>query len=95
VRSCGDTAEAVGIALATGIRLLGATDVNRRRIELQLRLLQALFLAESRRRSAGQLVSFKIRAEPILDSTEVAIGEDAELRQLLDQVRREISAGSG
>ena len=70
---------------------LGAVEVNRRRIELQLRLLQALFRGESRHRNASQLMSFKIRAEPILDSTEAAIGEDAQLRQLLDQVRSEIS----
>jgi hypothetical protein len=69
--------------------------VNRRRIELQLRLLQALFRRESRNRNASQLKAFKTRAVPILDSTEAAIGEDEELRQLLDQVRGEISGRTG
>jgi hypothetical protein len=71
--------------------------MQRRRIELQLRLMRALFGAESMRRDSKTRAIFIERAEPILDSTEAAItkeglGNDEELRGLLESVRREIAA---
>jgi hypothetical protein len=68
----------------------------RRRIELQLRLIQALY-SESMLRDSETRAIFIERAKPILDSTEAAIIEvgletDDELRQLLQSVRREIVA---
>jgi hypothetical protein len=67
----------------------------RRRIELQLRLIQALY-AESMLRDSNTRAIFIERAEPILDSTEAAIinvglEADDELRELLRSVRREIA----
>lgn len=70
--------------------------VQRRRIELQLRLIRALYGAASMRRDSRALAIFIERAEPILDSTEAAIAEgelgtDDDLWTLLDSVRREIA----
>lgn len=70
--------------------------VHRRRIELQLRLIRALYGAESMRRDPQARAIFIERAEPILDSTEAAItdeglGSDEELRGLLESVRREMA----
>ena len=71
-------------------------NVQRRRIELQLRLLRALYDAESKRGDSRARAFFIERAEPILDSTEAAIAAealetDSELRELLESVRREIA----
>jgi hypothetical protein len=72
--------------------------VLRRRIELQLRLIRALYSAESKRADSRTRAIFIERAEPILDSTEATIrtndqlDNDEELRSLLRSVRREISA---
>ena len=72
--------------------------VLRRRIELQLRLIRALYSAESKRDDSTTRAIFIERAEPILDSTEATIStdegldNDAELRRLLQSVREEISA---
>jgi len=65
--------------------------LDRRRIELQLRLVRALYRAETIRRDARARAIFIERAEPILASTEAAIGTDDDLRSLLRSVRREIS----
>ena len=70
----------------------------RRRIELQLRLIRALYSAESKRDDSRTRAIFIERAEPILDSTEATmgsdeeLGKDDELRSLLQSVRQEISA---
>jgi hypothetical protein len=71
--------------------------VQRRQIELQLRLIRALYDAESKRGDSMARAFFIARAEPILDSTEAAmtegaLGTDDELRDLLQSVRREIGA---
>jgi hypothetical protein len=72
--------------------------VLRRRIELQLRLIRALYSAESKRADSRTWAIFIERAELILDSTEATIrandqlDNDEELRSLLRSVRREISA---
>jgi hypothetical protein len=71
--------------------------MQRRRIELQLRLIRALLGAESMRSDSTTRAFFIERAEPILDSTEAAmtnaaLGSDDELRALLESVRREIAA---
>jgi len=70
--------------------------VQRRRIELQLRLIRALYDAESKRGDSRARAFFIERAEPILDSTEAAMTEaaletDSDLRELLQSVRREIA----
>ena len=65
--------------------------LDRRRIELQLRLVRALYRAETIRRDARARAIFIERAEPILASTEAAIGTDDDLKSLLHSVRREIS----
>ena len=69
--------------------------MQRRQIELQLRLIRALYDAESKRGDSRARAFFIARAEPILDSTEAAmtegaLGTDDELRDLLQSVRREI-----
>lgn len=64
--------------------------MERRRIELQLRLVRALYRAEGLRHDARVRAIFVERAEPILDSAEAAIGTDDHLRDLLLSVRREI-----
>jgi hypothetical protein len=83
-----------GTNLAIGclVSPIGVT-VQRRRIELQLRLVRALYRAESIRRDAQARAIFIERAAPILDSTEAAIGTDDDLRRLLNSVRGEISRG--
>jgi hypothetical protein len=74
------------------VREKGET-VQRHQLELQLRLIRALYAAESMRRDARARAFFIERAAPILDSTEAAIGTDDDLRRLLHAVRREISRG--
>jgi len=60
-------------------------------MELQLQLIRALYSAESMRRNSRARAIFIERAQPILDSTEAAIGTDDDLKSLLHSVRREIS----
>ena len=68
--------------------------MDRRKAELQLRLVQAMLRAELKRGEPESLVHFLEAAVPIVDEVVIAVGDDAaaELSRLLDELRSELHA---
>ena len=71
--------------------------MDRRRTELQLRLVQAMLRSERRRGDAGSLDRFVDAAVPIVDRVALTIEheQDGELTALLDSVRAELAGAAG
>lgn len=71
--------------------------MDRRRTELQLRLVQAMLRSERRRGDAGSLDRFLDAATPILDRVALTIEHepDDDLTALLDSVRAELAGAAG
>jgi hypothetical protein len=68
--------------------------MDRRKAELQLRLVQAMLHAELKRGEPGSLVHFLDAAFPIVNQVAIAVSDDAdsELSRLMDKVRSELRA---
>lgn len=68
--------------------------MDRRRIELQLRMLRTLLRAERQRGDPEALAGFVERARPIVEGVTLIVDEDSdpELVELLDTVRAEMDS---
>jgi hypothetical protein len=65
--------------------------VDRRRIELQLRVILLTYRVEHRRRDSSTMRGFRERAHSLLDELEVPVGRYPDLKEALDSARAELS----
>jgi hypothetical protein len=64
--------------------------VDRRRIELQLRVILLTYRVEHRRRDSSTMREFRERAYSLLDELEAAAGRHLDLKAALDSAREEL-----
>ena len=64
--------------------------MDRRRIELQLRAILLTYRVEYRRRDSSTMREFRERAYSLLDGLEAAVGPHPNLKDALDNARKEL-----
>ena len=73
----------------------GNVCVNRRRVQLQIKLILVTYRIERRRRDAATIEAFRERARSLLNELESETAGQADLDASLAEARRELDEGEG